>query len=92
MINEQELEAAAEKYVNQFTFGIEHPRKVCKNAYINGAKSDAAKEYHTKEARGLIEEMIKAIKYFSKGCIIDDKLENAGILITKAENFLNNNK
>ena len=33
-----ELEEAAEKYVNSFEFGIAHPRRVCKNAFINGAK------------------------------------------------------
>ena len=32
------LEEAAEKYVNSFEFGIAHPRRVCKNAFINGAK------------------------------------------------------
>jgi hypothetical protein len=32
------LEEVAEKYVDNFEYGIAHPRRVCKNAFINGAK------------------------------------------------------
>lgn len=35
---QETLEEAAEKYVNSFEFGIAHPRRVCKNTFINGAK------------------------------------------------------
>jgi hypothetical protein len=32
------LEEVAEKYVDNFEYGIAHPRRVAKNAFINGAK------------------------------------------------------
>ena len=32
------LEEVAENYVDSFEYGIAHPRRVCKNAFINGAK------------------------------------------------------
>jgi hypothetical protein len=36
--NKETLEEVAEKYVDDFEYGIAHPRRVCKNAFINGAK------------------------------------------------------
>jgi hypothetical protein len=38
MENKETLEEAADKYVDCFEFGIAHPRRVAKNAFINGAK------------------------------------------------------
>lgn len=38
MKNKETLEEVAENYINSFQFGIAHPRKVCKKAFINGAK------------------------------------------------------
>mgnify|MGYP007129477690 CR=1 FL=1 len=38
MSNKETLEEAAERYVDCFEFGIAHPRRVAKNAFINGAK------------------------------------------------------
>jgi len=38
MKNKETLEEAADKYVDCFEFGIAHPRRVAKNAFINGAK------------------------------------------------------
>ena len=32
------LEKVAENYVDSFEYGIAHPRMVCKNAFIEGAK------------------------------------------------------
>ena len=37
-MTQETLEEEAEKYVNSFEFGIAHPRMVCKNSFINGAK------------------------------------------------------
>jgi hypothetical protein len=38
MENKETLEEAAKKYVDSFEYGIAHPKRVCKNAFINGAK------------------------------------------------------
>jgi len=38
MNNKETLEEVAERYVDCFEFGIAHPRRVAKNAFINGAK------------------------------------------------------
>jgi hypothetical protein len=35
---QETLEEVAENYVDNFEYGIAHPRRVCKNAFINGAK------------------------------------------------------
>ncbi len=37
-MKQETLEEVAEKYVDNFEYGIAHPRKVCKNAFLNGAK------------------------------------------------------
>jgi hypothetical protein len=37
-MKKETLGEEAEKYVNSFEFGIAHPRRVCINAFINGAK------------------------------------------------------
>ena len=42
---QETLEEVAEKYVNSFEFGIAHPRRVCKNAFINGAKWQQERSY-----------------------------------------------
>lgn len=46
---QETLEEAAEKYVNGFEYGIAHPRRVCKNAFINGAKYQAERMYSEEE-------------------------------------------
>ncbi len=38
VVEQETLEEVAEKYVGSFEYGIAHPRRVCKNAFINGAK------------------------------------------------------
>jgi hypothetical protein len=38
VIKQETLEEVAERYVGCFEFGIAHPRRVAKNAFINGAK------------------------------------------------------
>jgi hypothetical protein len=42
---ETTLEEVAEKYVDSFEYGIAHPRRVCKNAFINGAKWQQENSY-----------------------------------------------
>jgi hypothetical protein len=37
-MKKETLEEVAERYVDCFEFGIAHPRRVAKNAFINGAK------------------------------------------------------
>jgi hypothetical protein len=39
------LEEAAERYIDCFEFGIAHPRRVAKNAFINGAKYQSERMY-----------------------------------------------
>jgi len=46
---QETLEEVAENYVNSFEFGIAHPRRVCKNAFINGAKWQQEKSYSEEE-------------------------------------------
>jgi len=41
----QTIEEAAENYVNSFSYGIAHPKRVCKKAFANGAKSQSARDY-----------------------------------------------
>ena len=48
-MRQETLEEVAEKYVNSFEFGIAHPRRVCKNAFINGAKWQQEKMYSEEE-------------------------------------------
>ncbi len=42
---QETLEEVAENYVNSFEFGIAHPRRVAKNAFINGAKWQQERSY-----------------------------------------------
>jgi hypothetical protein len=54
--NKQEtLEEVAERYVDNFEYGIAHPRRVCKNAFINGAKWQQERSYSEEEVKNLIE-------------------------------------
>ena len=43
------LEKVAENYVNNFEYDIAHPRRVAKNAFINGAKWQAKITYTEQE-------------------------------------------
>jgi hypothetical protein len=52
---------------------------------VEFAQSNAAKKYCTKEARELIEGLVKSLKQ-------TDDCDSAYEMITKAENFLKNNK
>ena len=54
MKNKETIEEAAEKYVNSFEFGIAHPRRVCKNAFINGAKWQQERSYSEEEVKDLL--------------------------------------
>ena len=82
------IEEAAENHVNQFTFGIAHPRRVCKTAFIKGATH--VQETELKEARELIEEMKKQLIFLTNSyrLLSEDEFDNNN-LITKAEIFLN---
>jgi hypothetical protein len=44
-LTQETIEEAAEKYVDSFEYGIAHPRRVCKNAFINGAKYQGERMY-----------------------------------------------
>lgn len=46
---QETLEEVAEKYVNSFEYGIAHPRRVCINAFINGAKWQQERSYSEEE-------------------------------------------
>jgi hypothetical protein len=59
------------------------PRKL----FFQGAKSDAAKQYHTKEARELIEELRDKLKKMSVRSF-PPSLNEIFELATKTENFL----
>lgn len=48
------LEEVAEKYVDNFEYGIAHPRRVCKNAFINGAKWQQEISYSEEEVLKLL--------------------------------------
>ena len=50
-MKKETLEEAAEKYVNSFEFGIAHPRRVCKNAFINGAKWQQERMYSEEDLK-----------------------------------------
>ena len=50
-MEKETLEEAAEKYVNSFEFGIAHPRRVCKNAFINGAKWQQERMYSEEDLK-----------------------------------------
>jgi hypothetical protein len=45
------LGEAAERYIDCFEFGIAHPRRVAKNAFINGAKYQAERMYNEEDMR-----------------------------------------
>jgi hypothetical protein len=45
------LEEVAEKYVDSFEYGIAHPRRVCKNAFINGAKWKQERMYSEEDMK-----------------------------------------
>jgi tryptophan synthase alpha subunit len=49
------LEEAAERYIDCFEFGIAHPRRVAKNAFINGAKYQAERMYSEEEVIELLQ-------------------------------------
>ena len=59
MKNKETIEEAAEKYVNSFEFGIAHPRRVCKNAFINGAKWQQERSYSKEEVYNMIIDLLK---------------------------------
>jgi len=48
-MKQETLEEAAERYVDSFEHGIAHPRRVCKNAFINGAKWKQERMYSEEE-------------------------------------------
>jgi hypothetical protein len=49
------LEEVAENYVDSFEYGIAHPRRVCKNAFINGTKWQQERSYSEKEVYDLMD-------------------------------------
>jgi len=49
------LEEVAENYVDSFEYGIAHPRRVCKNAFINGAKWQQERSYSEEEVLNIIQ-------------------------------------
>ena len=51
---QETLEEVAEKYVDSFEYGIAHPRRVCKNAFINGAKWQQERSYSEEEVLNMI--------------------------------------
>jgi hypothetical protein len=62
--NKQEtLEEAAENYVNSFEYGIAHPKRVAKNAFINGAKQQAERMYSEEDLRKAFENGVGSGKY-----------------------------
>ena len=44
-MKQETLEEVAERYVDNFEYGIAHPKRVCKNAFINGAKWQQERSY-----------------------------------------------
>jgi len=46
---QETLEEVAEKYVDSFEYGIAHPRRVAKNAFINGAKWQQERSYSERD-------------------------------------------
>ena len=51
MTDKETLEEAAENYVDSFEYGIAHPRRVCKNAFINGAKWQQERSYSEEDMK-----------------------------------------
>jgi len=51
---QETLEEVAEKYVDSFEYSIAHPRRVAKNAFINGAKWQQERSYSEEEALNLL--------------------------------------
>ena len=51
---QETLEEVAENYVDSFEYGIAHPRRVCKNAFINGSKWQQERSYSEKEVLVLL--------------------------------------
>jgi len=86
-----ELEKAAEKYfLEKYGNQITASESWVIRFATEFGQSDAAKQYHTKEAMELIEELnnkLKTIYYYYNG-----EISAIDATITKAENFLNNNK
>jgi hypothetical protein len=60
------LEEVAENYVDSFEYGIAHPRRVCKNAFINGAKWQQERSYSE-------EDMLQAFEFYAERAICDIK-------------------
>jgi hypothetical protein len=54
MNKKETLEEVAEKYVDNFEYSIAHPRRVCKNAFINGAKWQQERSYSEEEVYNLL--------------------------------------
>ena len=51
VMKQETLEETAENYVDSFEYGIAHPRRVCKNAFINGAKWQQERSYSEEDLR-----------------------------------------
>ena len=51
MKNKETLEEAASKYVDNFEYSIAHPIRVCKNAFINGAKWQQERSYSEEDLK-----------------------------------------
>ena len=57
MENKETLEEVAENYVDSFEYGIAHPRRVCKNAFINGAKWQQERSYSEEEILNITQQL-----------------------------------
>lgn len=104
-ISMTKIKEAAEKYgkLNASGYFVEPKTK----AFIAGATSDAAKEYHTKEARELIEDLknelktatlrIKQLQFNDmkldeiQHSVLEMEKQQQNTAINKAETFLNKN-
>jgi hypothetical protein len=74
MENKETLEEAADKYVDCFEFGIAHPRRVAKNAFINGAKwqqEQDKKLYSEEEVNNLLYRFLEHIGEKQKRTILN---------------------
>jgi hypothetical protein len=56
MNKKSEIQESAENYVDNFEYGIAHPRRVAKNAFINGAKFQAERMYSEEEVYHILVE------------------------------------
>jgi hypothetical protein len=75
-MKQETLEEAAERFVDCFEFGFAHPRRVAKNAFINGAKwqQEQDKNKFSDEDMKLAFESGKSI---AKGCYTQNQRDTS---------------